>query len=82
VTAGSGPLKHLAEWISSQENGATVQAICQHAVGMICEYGGKRNISYRTAEKYIQVLDHAGIIEYKHPCWKITEHGKAWLMKQ
>lgn len=81
-TAGSGPLKQLAEWISSRENGATVQSICQHARGMICYSGAQRNISNRTVERYIESLHHAGIIEDTHPYWKITEYGKAWLRKE
>jgi hypothetical protein len=81
-TANSRPLKDLAEWIKDQENGATVQGIRQHAQLLTCESGDPRGISNRRVERYIDALHHAGVIEYKHPYWKITGYGKACLGKE
>ena len=71
----AGVLKEMVKWIASQENGATVQAILQYTKWEITEGGATDN----TIKKYIEDLDNARIIEYKHPFWKTTKYGKEWL---
>jgi hypothetical protein len=68
-------LKEMVKWIASQEKGVTVQAILQYTKWEITEGGATDN----TIKKYIEDLDKAGIIEYKHPFWKITNFGRTWL---
>lgn len=68
-------LKEVIKWLSTQENGATVQAIHYHVKWEITEGGA----SDSTIKKYIEDLDKASLIEYSHPNWKITNHGKLWL---
>jgi hypothetical protein len=73
----SSILKEMIKWLSRQEKGATVQAIRQETKWEITE-GGAIDA---TIKKYIEDLDHAGIIEYKHPFWLVTNYGKKWLEK-
>jgi len=71
----SGILKKLLHWLSKQENGATIQAILQYTKWEICEGGATDNV----IKKYVEDLDRASWIEYKHPFWKVTNAGKIWL---
>jgi hypothetical protein len=68
-------IKKLVKWLASQENGATVQAIVHYVKWEITEGGATDN----AIKKYIEDLDKAAIIEYKHPFWKVTKYGKKWL---
>jgi hypothetical protein len=68
-------LKKLLKWLSTQANGATVQAILQYTKWEITEGGATDN----AIKKYIEDLDKAGLIDYVHPFWKITNAGKKWL---
>jgi predicted transcriptional regulator len=68
-------IKKLVKWLVSQENGATVQAIVHYVKWEITEGGATDN----AIKKYIEDLDKAAIIEYKHPFWKVTNYGKEWL---
>jgi hypothetical protein len=68
-------LKKLLKWLATQQNGATVQAILQYTKWEITEGGATDN----AIKKYIEDLDKAGLIEYVHPFWRITNAGKKWL---
>jgi len=68
-------IKKLVKWLSQQEKGATVQAIVQYTKWEITEGGATDN----SIKKYVEDLDRATIIEYKHPFWKVTTYGKEWL---
>ena len=68
-------LKKILRWLATQEKGATIQAILQYTKWEICEGGATDN----AIKKYVEDLDKASWIEYKHPFWKITEAGKMWL---
>jgi hypothetical protein len=57
------------------EKGATTAAILKYAKWEITEGGATDN----TIKKYIEDLEGACLIEYKHPFWKITNNGKKWL---
>jgi predicted transcriptional regulator len=62
---------------TSQEKGATTQAILHQTKWEITEGGATDN----TIKKYIEDLSRAGLIEYQHPFWKVTRYGKTWLEK-
>jgi hypothetical protein len=68
-------LKEIVKWLAAQENGATVQAILQYTKWEITEGGA----TDATIKKYIEDLNKGGIIEYRHPFWKVTNYGKRWL---
>ena len=70
----SGILKEIVKWLASQENGATVQAIRAYTKWEITEGGATDS----TIKKYVEDLSRGGIIEYKHPFWKVTEYGRTW----
>jgi predicted transcriptional regulator len=70
-------LKKLLKWLVSKENGATVQALLAYTKWEITEGGATDN----AIKKYIEDLEKAGLIEYTHPFWKITNAGKTWLEK-
>ena len=55
--------------------GATVQAIVHYVKWEITEGGATDN----AIKKYIEDLDKAAIIEYKHPFWIVTRYGMKWL---
>ena len=68
-------LKKLLKWLKTQEKGATKSAIVYHVKWEITEGGA----TDKSIKKYIEDLHRAGLIEYKHPFWKITSMGKNWL---
>ena len=68
-------LKELVKWLTTQENGAPVQAILSYTKWEITEGGATDS----TIKKYIEDLKKAAIIEYDHPFWKVTNYGKMWL---
>ena len=68
-------LKKIVTWLTSQENGATVQAILHYTKWEITEGGATDN----TIKKYVEDLSKAKIMEYAHPFWKVTNYGKMWL---
>ena len=68
-------LKQMLKWLSSQEKGATLQALISYTKWEITEGGATDN----TIKKYIQDLSRAMKIEYNQPFWKITEAGKEWM---
>ena len=68
-------LKKILQWLLTQENGATTQAIISYTKEEICEMGA----SNTTIKKYIEDLSKALMIEYKHPFWRISKKGSAWL---
>ena len=70
-------IKQLLKWLDSKEKGATTEAILHYTKWEISEGGATDS----TIKKYIQDLDRACLIEYKHPYWKITTSGKKWLKK-
>lgn len=71
-------VKKLLNWLKTQENGATTQAILHYVKWEITEGGATDN----TIKKYIEDLHRAVHIEYTHPFWKITPAGKKWLERQ
>ncbi len=68
-------VRKLLNWLITQPNGATAQALHAYTQWEICEGGATTN----TIKKYVDDLGKAMLIEYRHPFWKITEAGKAWL---
>jgi predicted transcriptional regulator len=68
-------LKKILLWMNSTEKGVTVQAFHFHVKWEITEGGA----SDKTIKKYLEDLHHAGLIENKHPFWRITQLGKEWL---
>lgn len=68
-------IKKILKWMNTQERGVTVQAFQFHVKWEITEGGASDN----TIKKYLEDLRHAGLIEYKHPFWKINQIGKEWL---
>lgn len=68
-------IKKFLRWLSKQEKGATTSAILYHVKWEITEGGA----SDKTIKKYIEDLHKGGLIEYKHPFWKITPAGKKWM---
>jgi putative NADPH-quinone reductase len=71
----SSIIKQLMKWLATQENGTTVSAILTHVKWEITEGGA----SDATIKKYIEDLQKAGHIVYKHPFWKVSAHGREWL---
>jgi len=71
----SSILKEMLKWLLQFDKGQTVAAILAYTKLEITELGATDN----TIKKYIQDLDHAGLIEYKHPFWKIADLGRKWL---
>lgn len=69
----SDNLKKILKWLS--EKPQTTAAIIFHIKWHITEGGATDN----TAKRYIEDLHNGGLIEYKHPFYKITELGKQWL---
>lgn len=67
-------LKKLLKWLNTQEK-KTLAAIVHHVKWEITE-GGATN---KSIKKYVEDLHKAGLIEYKHPFYKITNSGKEWL---
>ena len=68
-------MKKLLKWLDLQERGATTQAILQYVKWEITEGGATDN----SIKKYIEDLQRAALIEYRHPFWKVTPAGKRWL---
>lgn len=68
-------IKKLMRWLVNQEKGATVKAIRQYVKWEITEGGA----TDKSIKKYVADLDGAGLIEYKHPFWRVTKAGKLWL---
>lgn len=71
----SSILKEMVKWVSTQKEGVHTRAIISYTKWEITEGGA----TTPTIRKYIEDLDHAGFIVYRHPVWEITSHGKAWL---
>ncbi len=71
----SKTLMELLKWLASTNDGATVQAIHAQVRNEITQLGA----TAKTIQNYIEVLDNAGFIEYKHPFWRITKPGRDWL---
>jgi len=71
----SSILKEMLKWLSQFDKGQTLAAIVSYTKCEITELGATDN----TIKKYIRDLDHARLIEYKHPYWKITDFGRRWL---
>jgi predicted transcriptional regulator len=59
----------------AQQKGVTVQAFQYYVKWEITEGGA----SDKAIKKYLEDLHHAGLIENKHPFWKISQLGKEWL---
>ena len=68
-------LKDIVRWLTTQEKGATLQALSHHIKWEITEGGATDT----TIKKYIQDLSGALHIEYEHPYWRVTNNGKMWL---
>ncbi len=68
-------IKKILKWLNIKEKGVTVQAFHFHVKWEITEGGA----SDKTIKKYLEDLHQAGLIENKHPFWKISQLGKEWL---
>ena len=68
-------LKKILGWLILQEKGVATKGLRAYVKWEITEGGGTDN----SIKKYIVDLDRGGLIEYKHPFWKITNAGKQWL---
>lgn len=71
----SKTLKELMKWLASQDPGATVPAIHAQVRNEITQLGATQ----KTIQNYIEDLHNAGLIEYKHPYWRVTKFGRDWL---
>lgn len=71
----SKTIKALVKWLVHQDPGATTAGIHAQVRNEITELGATQ----KTIQSYIEDLDHAGIIEYEHPYWKVTKFGREWL---
>ena len=67
-------LKKILKWLDTLEKGATTTQILYQVKWEITE-GGATN---KSIKKYIEDLHKAGLIENKHPFWRITPAGKKW----
>jgi len=61
--------------LNTQRKRATLSAICYHVKWEITEGGA----TDKSIKKYIEDLHKAGLIEYNHPFYKISNSGKEWL---
>jgi hypothetical protein len=68
-------MKKLLNWLDVQDRGVTTQGILHYVKWEITEGGATDN----SIRKYIEDLQKAALIEYKHPFWKVTPAGKMWL---
>lgn len=68
-------IKKILEWMNTKEKGVTVKAFHYHVKWEITEGGA----SDKAIKKYLEDLHQGGLIENKHPFWKISELGKKWL---
>ena len=68
-------IKQILKWLIKKEKGVTVQEFLYYVKWEITEGGA----SDKTIKKYLEDLHHAGLIENKHPFWKINKNGKDWL---
>lgn len=68
-------IKKILKWMNVQDRGVTVQAFQYYVKWEITEGGA----SDKSIKKYLEDLHQAGLIENKHPFWKISQLGKEWL---
>jgi len=68
-------MKKILKWIKTQERGVTRTAFFHYVKWEIAE-GGATDPAIK---KYLEDLHQAGLIENKHPFWKISSAGKEWL---
>ena len=68
-------LIELLKWLSLKHSGATTAAMIAYTRNEITQLGA----TYKTIQNYIEALERAGFIEYKHPFWRITKAGKKFL---
>ena len=68
-------IKEVLKWLNTQEKRVTVSEFHYHVKWEITEGGA----SDKTIKKYLEDLHQAGLIEDKHPFWRISKLGKEWL---
>jgi predicted transcriptional regulator len=68
-------LIELLKWLSSQNNGATTAAMVAYTRNEVTQLGA----TDKTIQNYIDALEKAGFIDYKHPFWKTTKAGQTFL---
>jgi hypothetical protein len=68
-------LKEILKWLTTKAEGATTAGLKSHIKWEITE-GGATDTAIK---KYIDDMNDALLIEYKHPHWLITGKGKMWL---
>jgi predicted transcriptional regulator len=65
----------MLKFLKLQQNGATTAALKAYTRNEITQLGA----TDKTIENYIETLETAGFIEYKHPFWQITKAGIYFL---
>ena len=65
----------MLKWLRNQKTGATTAALKAYTRNEITLLGA----TDKTIESYIDNLKNAGLIEYKHPFWQITNSGSNFL---
>ena len=65
----------MLKWLRTQQNGATTAALKAYTRNGITLLGA----TDKTIENYIENLERAGFIEFKHPFWRITRSGLRFL---
>jgi hypothetical protein len=68
-------LLKMLKYLRTLSQGATTAALKAYTRNDITELGA----TDKTIENYIESLKSAGLIEYKHPYWLITQAGKEYL---
>ena len=68
-------LLELLKWISQKKEGATTGAVKAYTRNEITRMGA----TDRTIENYIETLKKTRFMEYKHPCWHVTNSGRRFL---
>jgi hypothetical protein len=65
----------MLKYLRSQQNGAPTAALKAYTRNEITLLGA----TDKTIENYIDNLKNAGLMEYKHPFWKITKASLIFL---
>ena len=68
-------LKGMLKWLSNKEQGATTAALKAYTRNEITQLGA----TDKTIEDYIEHLEKAGFVDYKHPFWRIAKAGRDFL---
>jgi hypothetical protein len=68
-------LQKMLKYLRGLPQGVTTAALKAQTRNEITQLGA----TDKTIENYIESLKSAGLIEYNHPFWRITQSGKNFL---